>query len=106
MTKDLVSTLLRFAVRAGKIVLGYDNICYARKKIFLIICCDTASERTKRNVLELSKSRSVPIVNCHIGLDNVINKSNCKVLALTDKQMSEAALKNLNENYSICFLEE
>lgn len=42
-------SLLGFARKAGKLILGYDRIKDSGKKFKLIIICSDVSERTRRN---------------------------------------------------------
>ena len=99
---DKIESLLGFAVRAGKILYGFDNIETMRKKRYLLIFDKTASERLARHVQTYAQSKKLPLLKVkHKKLEDLVNKLNCKVVALTDKQMSEAILKFVNENYEV-----
>lgn len=101
MQKDKIATLVGFAVKAGKVIYGIDNLELLRKKRYLYLrdvsLGDTAAKRLER----LSAQTGTPVLIVKNSLEDITFKPNCKVIGLTDKQMSEACLKNLNENYDL-----
>lgn len=99
---DKIESLLGFAVKAGKIIYGFDNIETLRKKRYLIIIDKTASKRLSRHCTEFAKSKHLPLLQInHKKIEDVVHKLNCKVIAITDKQMSAAILKFANDNYEV-----
>lgn len=91
---DKIKSLTGFAIKAGKIIFGSDNIVSAKRK-YLIIVCRTLSE----NGLNRLKNNcsSVPLLKCvYADLSEVVYRNNCKAIAFTDKQMSEAVLNGYN----------
>lgn len=101
MQKDKVESLLGFAVKAGKIIYGSDKILAVKTKYYLIFLCNTTAENTRNRVLAVAKDKSVPVISPKTELQNLVYRKNCKALAITDKQMSEAILNMLGENYHL-----
>ena len=99
---DKIESLLGFAVRAGKIIYGFDNIEALRKKRYLIILDNSVSERLLRHCTEFAKSKHLPLLRIkHKKIEDIVHKLNCKVIAITDKQMSDAIIKFANDNYEV-----
>lgn len=99
--KDKVESLLGFAVKAGKIIYGSDKISAAKTKYYIIFLCDTAAENTKKHVLAVAKDKSVPVITPDTQLQDLVYRKNCKALAVTDRQMAEAMLGMLGDNYHL-----
>lgn len=99
MEKDKIDSLLGFAVKAGKVLYGADNLQTTRTRVYAIFLCGSASENTKQKVRELALGKQIPLVIAEKELQYVVSRMNCKVLGITDKQMAEAMLARLNESY-------
>lgn len=107
MEKDKIATLLHFAIKAGKLVYGVDNISAFHKKLHLIIICPTLSSNSENEIKNVCVKRNIPLLKPQDTLDKILIKPNCKAAALTDRQMAETILKNTNENYRLIkFAEE
>ena len=99
---DKIESILGFAVRAGKIIYGFDNIELLRKKRYLIILDNSVSQRLQRHCTEFAKSRHLPLLLIkHKKIEDVVHKFKCKVIAITDKQMSQAIMQYINGNYEV-----
>ena len=104
--RDKITSLLGFAVKAGKLIYGSDNIELCRRKIYLIIGCHTLSENGIKRLQRLAAARRTPMLKCLSGLSTTVGKINCKAVALTDRQMAAAMVNNLSENYLLIDVEE
>lgn len=105
MQKDKIEALLGFAVKANKLIYGLDNLELLKKKRYLYIQCHTLSENAKNKIKRLAQEKNVPILETKINLEDILHKINCKVVGLSDKQMSEAILQNINNNYQLYVVE-
>lgn len=101
MLRDKIESLIGFAVKAGKTVYGADAIESTKTRYYLIFLCNTASDNTKNKVISIAQNKHVKVIVTEKELQYAVNRKNCKVLAITDKQMSEAMLKSLGENYRL-----
>ena len=99
--RNKVDSLLGFAVKAGKAIYGADTLESSKKRYRIIFLCNTATENTKKKVLAVAEKKRVPVVLSDNMLENAVGRKNCKVVAVLDKQMSEAMLLRLGENYRL-----
>jgi len=88
-----LESLLGFAVKSGKIVFGFDNLCETRKNVKLVIYSPTTSDKVKQKLVLLCKHKSWVLIETIDNMESLIHRDNCKVVGLTDKSMSEAILK-------------
>lgn len=101
MAKDRVNTFIGFCVRARKICLGSGAIDTQRGGVYLIIVCSSAGKNTFRLALKYKNRFSCPLMICKIGLENAVNKPNCKIAAIKDKNLAEAIIADACEEYEI-----
>lgn len=95
-TRDKVKTLLGFALRSGKVIFGVDNIISLNKKKHIVI---TSSDLSENSFRRLKENISIPILICkYATLQEISYRDNCKVIAITDKQMAEAIKNNFNSD--------
>lgn len=101
MQRDKIDALLGFAVKAGKIIYGIDTIESTAKRFYSICICHTTADNTKRKTEAVANAKKVPLILSQHKLEDVLYRKNCKVIAITDKQMSEAMIAALGENYRL-----
>lgn len=106
MQKDKIETIIGFAVKAGKMSFGADNLGVSARKIRLIFMSESVSEKTAKRVKELSVTCKIPLIFTKKDFSEIVFKQNCKVAGLTDNQMSKYILNNINENYQLYVAEE
>ena len=88
-----LETLLGFAVKSGKIVFGFDNLCETRKNVKIVVCSPTTNEKVKQKLILLCQHKSWKLIETIDKLEDLIHRDNCKVVGLLDRSMSEAILK-------------
>ena len=71
------------------------------KKAFLIIVCNSASEGTKKLASSYANKFSCPLMLSKILLEDITLKENCKLVAVTDKNLAKAIIENQDDNFSI-----
>lgn len=98
MTADKVVTLLGFAMRANKVVLGTDAIERWRKKKYLLLICHTLGENSRKKLLSLSAGIPAALVT-EGTLGERVHREGVKALLVTDKQLADAILNNMNGSY-------
>lgn len=99
MAKGKIETYIGFCVRAGKITLGSGAIATLRGGVYLIILDGNAAKNSKRFALKFKHKFACPLVICGAGFAEAVNKQDCRVAAIRDKELAKAILSNLNENY-------
>lgn len=92
--EDKIKSLMGFAVKAGKVLYGTDNIVETKRKKYLIAVCRTISDRSLKRITETC---AIPVIRCkYADLGEILHKDNCKAVALLDRQMAEAAINSIN----------
>lgn len=99
--KSKVETFIGFSVKARVLVTGSDAVDRL-KKAYLILICASASENTAKLASVCAKRLNCPLMTCKIPLQDLCNKSNCKIAAVTDKNLATAIIDNRDENFSVC----
>ena len=71
------------------------------KKAFLIIVCNSASDGTKKVAASYAHKFNCPLMVSNPLLEDVVLKTNCIMISITDKNLAKAIIENQNENFSI-----
>lgn len=94
-SKDL--TFIGFSIKAKKVIYGLNLIKESRLKFYLLILCHSASDNTKKIAINIANKNKIRLLITHeILLEEIVNKTNSKVIALTDKNLAEAVLQNMS----------
>ena len=101
MQRDKIESLLGFAVKAGKVIYGSDNIVDVKRRYYLVIICDTLAENSRKKVIKTASEKRIPVILSLKELQYAVNRTNCKAVAITDKQMSDAMIGMTNDNYRL-----
>lgn len=102
MVNPKLSAYLGFAIKAGKLTMGFNAVETLRKQVYLLIVCDSASENSKKQALKLHKKFSCPLLLCSGELlENVVKKPLCKFVAVRDKNFAEAILNVRDGGFGI-----
>lgn len=71
------------------------------KKAYLILLCASASDNTKKLAQKYCKKFHCDLMLTHKPLEDLCGKENCKISAITDKNLAKAVLENKDENFSV-----
>ena len=100
MERTKFETFAGFAIRAGKLVRGTNAVRATRKRIWSLFVCGTAAENTKKEALSLSSKFGAPLFGTKdLVLAELVHKENCKLVAFLDKNLSDAAIRTLDEHF-------
>lgn len=80
--------------------MGSNSVATLRKA-HLIILCDSASEGTKKTALSYATKFHCPLMITKIPLEDLTYKENCKIVAVTDKNLAKAIIEHQDDNFSI-----
>lgn len=95
-TKTNLKTFIGFSIRANKYKIG-GNACKTLKKANLMIVCGTTAENSIKDAIKLSKKLGCKIYRTEgVTLESLTHRENAKVMAITDANLSEAILKEAN----------
>lgn len=91
-----LKSYLGFALKSKSIIFGIDNIVKA-KQIKLVLISNKITETGKNKVLNLCKKKNLKYTIIDGMLfDEIIQNSGIKIVAITDKNLSDAIIKELN----------
>lgn len=97
--KSKAQTYIGFAIRAGKYRTGFNTVG-TLKKVYLLAVCKTASENSLKDAVKLSKKYGCPLLQTkERTLAEIIFKENAKIIAVTDKNLADAAIKNSEQDF-------
>ena len=88
-----LEALLGFAVKSGKIVFGFDNLCETRKNVKMVIYSPTTNDKVKQKLVLLCEHKGWTLIESMENLETLIHRDNCKVVGLLDREMSKAIQK-------------
>ena len=98
--KSKAETFIGFAMRTGKFRIG-TNAVATLKKAQLVIVCSTASDNTKKGAVKLARKFGSPLLETkNKSLEQITHRDNAKVMAIADKQLSDAILNNFEEDFT------
>ncbi len=99
-SKDL--SLIGFALKGRKVVFGLNQIKSCKKRIYLMIICHTASADTCSAALSLAERKGVMVLRTRgAPLEDIVNKPNCKSVAITDEELASAIMKHVTYQFEI-----
>ncbi len=100
--KTKVLTFIGFALRARGVKCGVNAVATIKNGCDLIILCKTASDNTFDDAVKLAKKLSAKlyISKTHL-IEEIVNKPNCKLIAITNKELSKAIIDNIDEDFAL-----
>jgi hypothetical protein len=101
LAKRAVETFIGFSIKARKISLGAGSVDMAKKDVYLILVCSSASQNTFKLALKYKNRHSCPLIICKCGLENAVNKPNCKIAAIRDESLARAIVDNACDDYEL-----
>lgn len=93
MSLNKLEALLGFAVKSGKIVFGFDNLCETRKNVKMVIYSPTTNDKVKQKLALLCQHKNWKLVESIENMEDLIHRDNCKVVGLLDVSIVSAILK-------------
>ncbi len=95
MANNKVNTFIGFSIRANKVAFGMNAIELLKRGVHLIVVCKTLSQNSFKNAVKYSQKFSCPLVICNCGLEKVVYKTGCKMIAVKDKNLATAIIENI-----------
>lgn len=98
--RNKADTFIGFAVKSGAIVRGVNALDYTKEKIELLLICHTAAKNTVSEAQKISRARGVQLIQLSgTTLESVVNKENCKLCGITDKNLAKAIISHTDGKY-------
>ena len=64
-----------------------------------MIVCSTVSDNSMKQVLKLKEKFKCELLICkNVKLEDIVNKENCKLAVIKDRNLAKAILNSLNDN--------
>lgn len=96
---DKISAYLGFAIKSGKVIFGIDNLKDYDKKLYLVIICESANDKYTDLALSKRLKTGCDLLKTKgVLLDNLVNKSNCKILGIKNKELATAIINCKAQN--------
>lgn len=93
--RNKIKSYVGFAIKAAKVVYGLDNILKQRLNIKLIIFDDTLGESSKKKLMKFIGINGIKYFQT--DMSNVVDKQNCKVIAIKDINLAQAIMNVIKE---------
>lgn len=100
MVRSKVESYIGFCVKSGAVAFGAGAIDCIKGGVRLILLDASAAKNSVRLAQKFMKRFNCPLIICTNGLEPSTGR-NCKIAAVKDKPLSEAILKNLDDNYHL-----
>ncbi len=90
-----IEKYLGFCKKSNTIIYGFDNIKKEKKQIFFVLLCSSANEKLKTQINHICETRKIKLkVLKDVTIDDILHTNNCKVIALTNENLSKAILES------------
>ena len=89
-----IDCYINFAVKAGKVVWGVDNLVRAKRAPWVILIdSDLGANSAKELSLYCQRNNAKTLTLPTDYLNNLLKRSNIKVLSITDESLANAILR-------------
>ena len=86
--------IVNFAVRAGKVIWGVDNLERAKRTPHLILVDESLGANSAKQLsLYCQRKNTMSLTLPTDYLNNLLKRSNMKVLSITDESLANAIIK-------------
>lgn len=93
--RNKIRSYIGFAIKSGSVVYGADMITLCRKSPHLIIISHSINRTSDKNIREYADKRSVKTITLEDDImKDIITRTNCKAIAITDKNLARAVIEN------------
>lgn len=101
MVNSKIETYIGFCIKSGKISLGSGAISTLKGGVKLLVLDGTAAKNSQRLALKFKNRFGCPLIICKTGFERVVNRVGAKIAAVKDEELSNAILRNLDDNYEL-----
>jgi ribosomal protein L7Ae-like RNA K-turn-binding protein len=92
--KANIKSYIGFSVKKGSVVFGLESLERYKKRIYLLMLCLTAQNNTTKKIQTLAEKRNIPLLTSDEPLDELVNKTNLKVIGFTDEGLAKTIIKH------------
>ena len=96
MEKSKLIAYLGFAIKSGKVIFGYDKLFETKKNPNLVLICSSLNEKNTDKILKFCEDKKIKVIKLEqLLLGDLINRDNCKVLAIADLNFATVICREL-----------
>ena len=99
MGQSRIETFIGFSIKSGKISLGSGAIDTLKGGVFLLIVSADAAKNTQKLAIKFKNRFNCPLLICKSEFDRIVNKPDCKLAAIRDRQLAKAILESTDQNF-------
>ncbi len=91
-----IKSYVGFAIKSGNVVYGADVVVRSKKKAYIVLLTDTINRTARSRINSFVERSGVKLaVIKDSDMEDYVNKTNCKCIAVTDKNLAEAIINSL-----------
>ena len=99
MNSEKVKTYIGFAVKAGKIIFGTDNLLEKKQHPKIILTDPSLSDNSREKLKGYAEKKGIDLMV--LPISEYFPGRNCKAVGITEPNLAEAVKKELKESYSV-----
>ena len=99
MGQSRTETFIGFCIKAGKISLGSGAIDTLKGGVFLLIVSADAAKNTQKLAIKYKNRFGCPLLICKEEFERIVNKPDCKLAAIRDRQLAKAIIDSADQNF-------
>ena len=101
MGQSRIETFIGFSIKAGKISLGSGAIDTLKGGVFLLIVSADAAKNTQKLAIKYKNRFHCPLLICKSEFERIVNKPDCKLAAIRDRQLAKAIIDSTDQNFEL-----
>lgn len=91
--RNKIISYIGFAQKSGNAVIGMDNILTKRKDYKLILVCESASDRLKKEMYRLDGEKTTVLTV--EDLAGLTNRNGCKAIGIIEPNLANAIIEQI-----------
>ena len=93
---DKAETLLGFAIKSRKLLLGLDNIKNFRGAVYSVFYDGSLSDKSRKELLFTAAAKKAVVIKCDRAIGEITGKAGCKAAGLTDGHLHKGIMAELD----------
>lgn len=93
-----IKSFIGFAIKSRNIIFGADLTIKGKNMQYLIMFTDNINRTAKNRLIVHAEKSSIPVIIVEENqMEEYVNKSNCKCITITDKNLAAAIINSFSE---------
>lgn len=94
---DKIKGYFNLCRKANYLIIGADNLKYYDKKLYLIVINKNPSNNILKTANKLADNYKIPVIMVNNSVEYLIDISNCQIVAIKNKGLTDCILKLTEE---------